>query len=154
MKRRLFVKSSFVGGAVGAAVAAGLLIPTRALAAWPAKAFDAKEAGAATGAVFGSETATESADITIKAPDIAENGAVVPISIKTSIAGVESIVLVAAKNSSPMAAIFHLSDRSVADISTRIKLGKTSDVIAYVSAGGKLYSARKEVKVTIGGCGG
>ena len=154
IKRRLFLKGSLAGGLATAAAGAGLLTPAQVLAAWPSKAFDAKEPDAAASAVFGGEAATESADITIKAPDIAENGAVVPISIKTSISGVESIALVAAKNSSPMAAIFNLSDRSIADVSTRIKLGKTSDVIAYVQAGGKLYSAKKEVKVTIGGCGG
>ena len=153
IKRRLFMKGTLAGGVAGVAAAAGLLTPGMVLAAWPTKGFDAKDAGAAANAVFGSD-GTASADITIKAPDIAENGSVVPITIKSSIAGVEAIAIVADKNSTPLAAVFNLSARTEANVSTRIKMGKTANVIAYVKAGGKVYKAHKEVKVTIGGCGG
>jgi len=78
----------------------------------------------------------------------------VPVSVKTSMAGVTSIAIVAAKNSSPLTAQFDLGARTLAQVSTRIKMGKTSAVIAVVQANGKLYKASKEVKVTIGGCGG
>ena len=153
IKRRLFMKGTLAGGVAGVAAAAGLLTPGMVLAAWPRKGFGAKDSASAIGAVFGSE-GTDSADITIKAPDIAENGAVVPISIKSSITGVEAIAIVADKNSTPLAAVFNLSARTEANVSTRIKMGKTANVIAYVKAGGKVYKAHKEVKVTIGGCGG
>ena len=138
-------------------------MPPRQTARWPtnkyslfgpARGFEASAAGDAVTAVFGSDEAEESADITIKAPDIAENGAVVPVSIKTSLPDVESIAILAEKNPSPLTAVFNLGKRTQPYVSTRIKIGKTSNVIAYVKAGGKLYSARKEVKVTSGGCGG
>ena len=154
IKRRLFMKGSLVGGLAGVAAAAGLLTPGQILAAWPTKGFAAKDTTAAVTGVFGSDDAQESGDITIKAPDIAENGAVVPVSIKTSMSGVESIAIVADKNSTPLAAVFDLSARTQPNVSTRIKMGKTANVIAYVKAGGKMYKAHKEVKVTIGGCGG
>ena len=154
IKRRLFMKGSLVGGLAGVAAAAGLLTPGQLLAAWPTKSFHAKDTASAVGDLFGSDDAEVSADITIKAPDIAENGAVVPVSVKTSMTGVETIAIVADKNSSPLAAVFNLSARTQANVSTRIKMGKTANVIAYVKAGGKVYKAHKEVKVTIGGCGG
>jgi sulfur-oxidizing protein SoxY len=78
----------------------------------------------------------------------------VPISIATEMSGVESIALLADGNNSPLVATFMLGAGAVPDVSTRIKMGKTSDVIAVVKAGGKLHTARKSVKVTIGGCGG
>ena len=154
IKRRLFMKGSLMGGLAGAAAATGLLTPQQVYAAWPSKGFEAGAAGDAVSAVFGSDAAEESADIAIKAPDIAENGAVVPVSVKTTLADVESIAIVAEKNSSPLTAVFNLGKRTLPQVSTRIKMGKTSNVIVYVKAGGKLYSAQKEVKVTIGGCGG
>jgi sulfur-oxidizing protein SoxY len=103
---------------------------------------------------MGEASNTASDAIKIKAPDIAENGAVVPVSVSTDMAGVESIALLAEGNNTPLVATFMLGEGAVADVSTRIKMGKTSDVIAVVKSGGKLHSARKSVKVTIGGCGG
>ena len=97
---------------------------------------------------------TPESRLAIKAPDIAENGAVVPVSVSTDMAGVESIALLAEGNATPLVATFELGEGAVPDVSTRIKMGKTADVIAVVKAGGKLHSARKSVKVTIGGCGG
>ena len=85
---------------------------------------------------------------------IAENGAVVPITVTSSIAGVTAVSIIADKNPSPLAASFVLGEGANADVSTRIKMGKTGNVIALVQAGDKVYSAKKEVKVTIGGCGG
>jgi sulfur-oxidizing protein SoxY len=79
---------------------------------------------------------------------------VVPVSIVAQMDGVDSIALLVEKNANPLSAIFHLPKGTLPDVSTRVKMGKTGDVIAVVKAGGKLYSARKSVKVTIGGCGG
>ena len=154
MKRRVFLKRSLSVSTLGVAVGAGLLSPQAILAAWNEASFAAKsEKDAITGAM-GSAATTASEDITIKAPDIAENGAVVPVAVKTSIADVTSIAMLVEKNGTPMSAIFNLPEGTLADVSTRLKMGKTGDVIAVVKAGGKLYSARKSVKVTIGGCGG
>jgi sulfur-oxidizing protein SoxY len=153
-KRRIILKGGLASGAVGLSVAAGLLTPQAVLAAWNEKAFHAKSVSDSLNGLLGSDAMTESGDIKVKAPDIAENGAVVPVTVKSTIAGVESISLLAEKNGTPLVANFRLGTGAKADVSTRIKMGKTSDVIAVVKADGKLYSARKAVKVTIGGCGG
>ncbi|MEA3410348.1 MAG: thiosulfate oxidation carrier protein SoxY [Pseudomonadota bacterium] len=152
--RRVFLKGSLAAGAVGVAVGAGLLSPRAVLASWPQSAFDAKSVDAALSAAVGSDKTEASSDITVKAPDIAENGAVVPITISSTIAGASSIALLAEQNASPLTSTFELGEGTEAFVSTRIKMGKTSNVLAVVKAGGKLYSAKKEVKVTIGGCGG
>jgi sulfur-oxidizing protein SoxY len=153
-KRRIFLKGSLAAGAVGTAIGMGLLTPQAVLAAWPKSAFEAKDIGAALTGLFGGDAAEESGSIKIKAPDIAENGAVVPITIETDMAGVTNIALIAAANNTPLVADFALTDAAIPFVSTRIKMGKTGDVVAVVKAGGKMYKASKSVKVTIGGCGG
>ncbi len=154
MKRRTFLKGSVAAGAVSAAIGAGLLTPRMVLAAWPTAAFEAKTVDSALDALLGSHQMEGSDKISIRAPDIAENGAVVPISVETSIANAESISIVAEKNASPLSASFVLGAGAEGFVSTRIKMGKTSNVVAVVKADGKMYSTGKEVKVTIGGCGG
>jgi len=90
----------------------------------------------------------------MKIPDIAENGAVVPVTVSTELENVESISIVVDNNPTPLAASFDMSPSMLATVSVRIKMGQSSDVRAIVKADGKLYSTTKEVKVTIGGCGG
>jgi len=153
-KRRILLKGTFAAGATGLAISAGLLTPKAVLAAWPKAAFEAKDSKAALAASLGSSDTTESSDIKLKAPDIAENGAVVPVTVTTGIKNVEAISIVVAGNGTPLAATFNLGATTDGYVSTRIKMGKTSDVTAVVKAGGKLYSTSKNVKVTIGGCGG
>ena len=151
MQRRSFLKST----AAGSAVAVGAsLFPQFVLAEWPKAAFEAKTVDEALSALMGMTERTDSGEITIKAPDIAENGAVVPIQVNTNLPDLESIAIIAEKNPIPLIASFNFGKNGVGYISTRIKMGSTSDVVAIVKAGGKLYSAKKEVKVTIGGCGG
>lgn len=154
IKRRTFLKSSAAAGAVGIAVSAGLITPRTVFAAWPKGAFEATDVDSALKGVLGDSAMTESGDIKVKAPDIAENGAVVPITVTSEIAGTESISVLVPANNTPLAATFNLSSNTEGFVSTRIKMSKTSDVVIVVKAGGKLYSAKKEVKVTIGGCGG
>ena len=154
MKRRIFLKGSLATGAVGMAAGAGLLTPRISLAAWSKEAFEATDVNSALNGLFGSSDLAGSDKIKIKAPDIAENGAVVPVSVTTDISGAESISIIAEKNASPLSASFVLGAGTEGYVSTRIKMGKTSSVIAVVKADGKLYSTGKEVKVTIGGCGG
>lgn len=153
-KRRTFLQGTVAAGAVGAAISAGLLTPRVVLAAWPSAAFDAKTVDGSLDALMGSHQLEGSDKIAIRAPDIAENGAVVPVTVSTDIANTESITIIAEKNAAPLTASFVLGSGTEGYVSTRIKLGKTSSVIAVVKAGGKLYSTGKEVKVTIGGCGG
>ena len=148
------LKGSLAAGVVGAAVSAGLLTPKAVLAAWSKEAFEAKEVDAAMKGNFGSAYAAASDEIKIKAPDIAENGAVVPITVTSQIEGTSHISILVAANATPLTSTYELGDTTEPFISTRVKMGKTSDVIAVVKADGKLYSNKKEVKVTIGGCGG
>jgi sulfur-oxidizing protein SoxY len=151
--RRNVLKSAAGAGTVAVAVAAGLLKPTLAMAVAPRSAFEAKSVGDAL-KDMGASGAVDSKEITIKAPDIAENGAVVPVEVTSGIAGTTSIAIIAEKNATPLIADFDLMNGAQGFISTRIKMGKTSLVRAVVKAGGKSYTASKEVKVTIGGCGG
>jgi sulfur-oxidizing protein SoxY len=151
--RRNVLKGAGAAGAVSVAMAAGLLKPGMAFAAdWNKAVFESKDLGSVMSAMGG--TGAAAGDISVKAPDIAENGAVVPVEITSNIAGTESIIIIGEKNTQPMLAQFDLSNGAQGYISTRIKMGATSNVRAVVKAGGKTYTAAKEVKVTIGGCGG
>ncbi len=154
LKRRVFLKGSVAAGTLGVAVGAGLLTPGAVMAAWPTEAFGAKKVEDALASLMGGSATTPSDKIKIKAPDIAENGAVVPITIDADLNGVESIALIASANGTPLVASFNLGEGAQAFVSSRIKMGKTGDVVAVCKAGGKMFSARKGVKVTIGGCGG
>ncbi|HYP68717.1 MAG TPA: thiosulfate oxidation carrier protein SoxY [Thiobacillaceae bacterium] len=151
--RRNVLKGATGASAVVVAVAAGLLKPTQVLADWNKAAFEAKNVGDAMKGM-GVSGPADSKDISIKAPDIAENGAVVPVEISSAIPGTTSIAIFAEKNATPLLADFKLLDGTQGYISTRIKMGATALVRAVVTAGGKSYTAAKEVKVTIGGCGG
>jgi sulfur-oxidizing protein SoxY len=153
-QRRILLKGSLVVGAVGMAAGTGLLTPRLALAEWPAGAFKAKSVDDALKDLVGTSSHETSDKIKIKAPDIAENGAVVPVTVEADMDGVQSISIIAAGNQTPLIASFDMGPGAIGFVSTRIKMAKTADVIAVAKVGDKLYSASKEVKVTIGGCGG
>ena len=137
----------------GLLATAGLL-PTAAQAAWTAAAFDAKSLADAAKALGGSAP-TESKDVTITGPDIAENGAVVPVGCSTNLPGVKRLALMVEKNPSALAAVFDVSDAVDANFNTRVKMGQSSNVFAVAfMADGKVLYAAKEIKVTLGGCGG
>ncbi|MDO9385861.1 MAG: thiosulfate oxidation carrier protein SoxY, partial [Thiobacillus sp.] len=123
--RRNVLKGAAGAGAVAIAVVAGVLKPTQAMAAWNKAAFEAKNVGAALSSIGVADPA-DSKDITIKAPDIAENGAVVPVEVTSAIAGTTSIAILAEKNASPLVGNFNLSGGAQGFISTRIKMGQTS----------------------------
>jgi sulfur-oxidizing protein SoxY len=117
-------------------------------------AFDAKSIADALKA-YGAPAPTESKDVTLTAPDIAENGAVVPVAAASSLPGVKSILVLVEKNPNALSAKFDVSDAIEPSFATRVKMGQTSDVYAVaITADGKAYYAKKEVKVTLGGCGG
>ncbi|BCB27390.1 thiosulfate oxidation carrier protein SoxY [Sulfurimicrobium lacus] len=152
--RRTFLKGAGAAGAVALAVAAGLLKPGQVLAAdWNKNAFEAKSVADALKDINASGPA-KSADILIKSPDIAENGAVVPVEVTSKIPGTTDIAIISEQNVNPLIAEFALANGAEGFVSTRIKMAKTSNVTVIVKAGGKVYTASKEVKVTIGGCGG
>ncbi len=154
MKRRLFLKGTLAGGAIAVAASAGLLIPRTVMAAWPKSAFEAKNIKDALNAIGGTSTATSSGKIKINAPEIAEVSAEVRITVDADMDNIDSISIIVEKNPSPLAAHFELGSGALGYVSTRVKMAKTSNVMAVIKAGGKLYSAKKEVKVTVGGCGG
>lgn len=155
MKRRSFLKATLATGAATVAVSAGLLTPSTVLASWNKAAFDAKSVDDALKGIFGSADAAVSGDVKLSAPAIAENGAVTPVTVDASgMSGVESIAIVASKNPTPLVCEYKFSGPAQGFVSTRIRMGSTQNVIAVVKAGGKLYKAEQEVRVTIGGCGG
>ena len=152
--RRALLKGAGAAGTLTVALAAGLLKPGAVFAAgWNKALFETKDLANVLQS-SGSTGAAESSQIVVKAPDIAENGAVVPVEIISSIPGTERIIILAEKNGFPLVADFGLSNGAIGYVSTRIKMGATSNVRAIVTAHGKTHTAAKEVKVTIGGCGG
>ncbi len=152
--RRNFLKTATYIGATATAIGTGVLIPQRVLGAYASEGFMAKDVSGALNGSLGSDQHSASDQIKLKAPDIAENGAVVPVTVSSTLANVEAISIVVSDNAAPLTSTYNLTSASEAFVSTRIKMGQTADVIVVVKADGKLYSATKEVKVTIGGCGG
>lgn len=151
--RRDFMKLT---GVFGLLAAAGLLTTEEAFAqqqAWNKAAFETKNLNDAVKALGGSAP-VESKDIAITAPDIAENGAVVPVGVTSKIPKTQAVYVLVEKNPNVLAAGFNIPAGTEPNISTRIKMGQTSNVYAVVKADGKFYVASKEVKVTLGGCGG
>ena len=139
---------------LGLAFSAGILKPGEVFAGeWNAQVFDAKTLQDALKAL-GADKFGSSDDIAINAPDIAENGAVVPVAMTSKIANTEYMAILVEKNPNAMAAGFTLPAGTEPFVSTRVKMGGTSKVYALVKAGGKWYAADKEIKVTLGGCGG
>ena len=137
---------------IGLLATAGLL-PATARADWSKAAFDARTMPEAVKALGGGAPA-ESRDITLTGPDIAENGAVVPIEVTSNIPGTTSISVLIEKNPFPLAAKFDFKEGALPYVKINAKIGETSNVRVIAEAGGKTFSAMKEVKVTIGGCGG
>jgi sulfur-oxidizing protein SoxY len=153
-RRKVLSDSARVAAAL---VAAGWL-PQRVFAqqagAWNKAAFEAKSVGESMKA-FGAGSPAESRDVMFSAPDIAENGAVVPIAVSTTAPGVRTLLILVEKNPNPLAASFDVSDAVESSFSTRVKMGQSSDVYAVAITGdGRALFAKKEVRVTLGGCGG
>ncbi len=149
--RRDVLKSS----AIVAGLLAGTgLFPQYAFAAYNKGAFEAKTVAEVLKAL-GAGAPTESKDVTIGGPDIAENGAVVPLTASTTIAGVKQVLILVEKNPAALVARYEVTDSVEANFATRSKMGQSSDVYAVAITGdGKAFFAKKEVKVTLGGCGG
>ncbi len=152
--RRIILKATMAAGTLAVAAGANLLTPSTVLAAWPAKAFKARKIDIAMDAMTGKGRPVASGDITVDAPDIAENGAVVSVKVKTTLPKVESISIYVPVNAFPLSASYILSNQMETSITGRIKMAKTADIVAIVKSNGKLYTAKKGVKVTLGGCGG
>lgn len=147
--RRQIVKTS---GILGTLLSLGLITEAQAQSGEARPGFAAKDLQGALNH-FGGTPAT-SDQLRIEAPDIAENGAVVPVGASSSLPGTTEIWFLVEKNPNPLAGGFTFPEGTLAEVQTRIKMSQTSNVVVVARAGGKLYSATKETKVTLGGCGG
>jgi len=140
-------------GAISAAAVATLALPRVVFAAYSEKIFRVKTNEEALQGAFGSSATTVSDRVKLKAPEIAENGAVVPLEVKTDL-DADSIAILIKENPNPCAIMAEIPAGTKGLVKTRCRMGKTTTVTAVVNSGGKLYTASQEVKVTIGGCGG
>ncbi len=152
-QRRNLLKGSSGAALLGLLAAAGLIKPELALADWNKAAFDAKSM-ADTLKALGVSASVDSKDVQVTGPDIAENGAVVPVGVTSTLANVSMVAVLVEKNPNALACTFTLPEGTECNVQTRVKMGQTSNVYALVKADGKFYMATKEIKVTLGGCGG
>jgi sulfur-oxidizing protein SoxY len=153
--RRTILKGAVAGGLAGLGFGS---FPFPAFAdadakQWPADAFLQKSEADALKALYG-KSAQASDKISLDAPEIAENGAVVPIAVSSTLPKVTGVAILVLNNPAVLAAAYKIPEGTAAEVSNRLKMAKTSKVVAVVESNGKLYSAAKEVKVTVGGCGG
>lgn len=155
LKRRTVLKAGGGMGLLGVLAAMGLLPAGEAMAQqqWNTGAFGARSFADAVKALGGAAP-TENKGIQITAPDIAENGLVVPVGVTSNIPKTESIAIMVEKNPNLLSAVFNIPNGTDPFVSTRVKLAESTDVYALVKADGKYYFTKKEIKVTLGGCGG
>lgn len=152
MTRRTVLKGAGATSLLLGLMAAGVLKPTAAHAStWNKAAFEAKEFDAALKGL-GAGTPAEHKDVALRVPDIAENGAVVQVTVASAIANTSAIAILVRKNPLPLSAYFELGEGAVPEVAIRLKVAETSVIQAVVRADGKFYTAQKEVKVTTGGC--
>ena len=147
--RRTAIKTT---GAFATLVSLGIVTQSQALAAVERASFQVKTLDDALKAIGG--TPASSDQVTVVSPDIAENGAVVPVGATSSLPNTTDIYLIVEKNPTPLSCAFMIPAGTAADVQTRLKMGQSTNVVAVVRADGKLFSATKETKVTLGGCGG
>jgi sulfur-oxidizing protein SoxY len=150
MKRREALSNSAL---MSLAIAAGLVPAAHAQATWNKGAFDSKNLADAVKA-FGGAAPALSDKVQLTGPDIAENGAVVPVGASSSLEGTTMLAILVEKNPNALAAAFEVLPGTDANVSTRVKMGQSSNVFALAKVGDKYFYAVKEVKVTLGGCGG
>jgi len=153
MKRRQLLKSGVALGAMWLGVRSGVLRLREAMAAWPRQAFEGDSVSAALQALYGSQHTRGSDEIGIDIPDLAENGAVVPIKINTTITGVEELCIFGDKNPVPLIARFVFSTRAAPPVSTRIKLADSSNVVVAVKTAAGVFRRERWIEVSEGGCG-
>ena len=152
-QRRNVLKASSGAALMSVLAAAGIITPGMALAEWNKTAFDAKSM-ADTLKALGAASPTDSKDVQVTGPHIAENGAVVPVGVASTLPNVTMVAILIEKNPNALAATFVLPEGTEASVQTRVKMGQTSNIYALVKSDGKFFVATKEIKVTLGGCGG
>jgi sulfur-oxidizing protein SoxY len=153
--RRAALKSGSATAVLGLCVAAGLVRPAAAQqAGWNQGAFTAKGVDSVVKSLGGASAAPTKDINWGSTPEIAENGAVVPVSVTSNIPKTESIAILVEKNPNTLSAVFNIPPGTDPNVSTRVKIGETSNVYALIKADGKYFVAQREIKVTLGGCGG
>ena len=154
LQRRALLEQGAALTAMWLGLCSGVILPSEAYAAdeWNGKAFDAKTVADAVRAL-GGNLPVESKDIVLNVPDIAENGALVALSVVSNVPKTQEIAFLVEKNPSSLCALFSVPEGTDPSISTRLKMAQTSDVYVFVKADGKYFFTKKEVKVTLGGCG-
>jgi sulfur-oxidizing protein SoxY len=145
LTRRLLLRAGLVIGALA-------VLPRAVLAVWPAAAFTARDLDVALKNITGGRDLVLTDKIRISAPEVAENGAIVPVTVKISLNDVNTISLLAARNPRPLTSTYLVPAGTLAYVSTRIKMQDTADILAVVKAGGQFYGARRRVEVAVGGC--
>lgn len=157
MQRRQFLKNG-VAAAPVAVLGLGALVPARALGAaanaWPSNAFHAEDLDTAITELFGAAAAEDTDRIRLTAPDIAENGRIVPVELETDLPGVRTMAVLSDGNPFPLLARARVTPAVAPRVSVRVKMGQSANLIALVEADGGLYRTARAVKVTAGGCGG
>jgi len=155
--RRMILKCAVAGGLAGLGISGSAVLSSAYANAdakdWPQEAFKQKSEADALKSLYG-KTAEASDKVNLDAPEIAENGAVVPIAVSSTLPNVTGIAILVLENPFTLAAAYKIPEGTTASVSNRLKMAKTTKVVAVVESGGKLYRATKEVKVTVGGCGG
>ena len=152
-QRRNVLKTGSGAALLGVLASAGVITPGMALADWNKSAFESKSMADTLKAMGVSSTA-DSKDVQVTGPDIAENGAVVPVGVASTLPNVTMVAILIEKNPNALSATFTLPEGTEANVQTRVKMGQTSNVYALVKSDGKFFMATKEIKVTLGGCGG
>lgn len=152
-QRRNVLKAGSGAALMTVLAAAGIITPGMALADWNKAAFDAKSM-ADTLKALGAGAPADSKDVQVTGPDIAENGAVVPVGVASTLPNISLVAILIEKNPNALAATFVLPEGTEASVQTRVKMGQTSNIYALVKSDGKFFMATKEIKVTLGGCGG
>ncbi len=152
-QRRNVLKTGSGAALLGVLASAGVITPGMALADWNKSAFESKSM-ADTLKAMGISSPADSKDVQVTGPDIAENGAVVPVGVTSTLPNVTMVAILIEKNPNALSATFTLPEGTEANVQTRVKMGQTSNVYALVKSDGKFFMATKEIKVTLGGCGG
>lgn len=147
-------KRKFIKQFVYTSIAAALVNVSQIFAAWPKDIFNERSSDRAMDSITSNGDIIESELITIKAPDIAENGGVVPVTVSTKLEKVKNISILVDNNPSPLTSSFNFNERLTPYVSTRVKMAKTSNITAIVTTESGYFKASRSIKVTIGGCGG
>ena len=152
LQRRTFLKKLSDSSLYILTIGAFLNHPLKGWAKWNQEAFQAKEFQKSVKAIYGSTPIESTDQIKIEAPDVAENGLSVPVSVSSSIKQIENLSIFIENNPLPLIANYHLKEEMIPEFSMRVKVAKSSNIHVMVQTADKLYSSTRKIQVTLGGC--